>query len=404
MSVEIPLKAVYQRVDTNEDEEKSIQLDDSSSTNISKEASVCSESSSIEPCPRRAKCVKLFACIGVTVTVVSMFWLLLVLAVSIRAYSSLNNCFHSESYLLQESIINTTVNRIQFSVITGFVHIEFHEGSNIEVRLYDRFRSYDRIDKSTIVSSIKQTNGSILIHSESPAFNFYSCQHASVEILIPASYSSPIAISGFVNTGMVKIKGEDGVSLSNIDIIVQAGKVDIHEVVAKSISVSSDLGCVTVKHSISSSDIKLLVKTGSIKTHDLITKDLQAVTQYGRSIHHDIVADKVHVETKWGYSHVYESSPLSAEQKIELITEYGNNLLYISSPKVDFNLDTIRGYMVVDYEDQLWDCKVKNFTHSLLNGQCTPSHTSDSNTHSKISLKTTYGSSNLVIDSEEEEL
>jgi len=330
--------------------------------------------------------------------------MMLFAAVSIRVYSSLNNCFNSESYILQESVINSTINMIQFNVITGFVHIEFHEGSDIEVRLYDRFRSYDRIDRNTIVSGISVNNSVVNIHSESPAFSFYTCQHASVEILIPSSYPTPISISGLVNTGLVKIKGTDGVSLSSVDVTVLAGKVEINEVVAKSIFVSSDLGYVKVKHSIASNDIKLLVKTGSIKTKDLITKDLQAVTQYGGSVHYDVVADKVHVETKWGYSSVIESSPLSSEQKIDIITEYGNNLLVVSSPKVDFKINTKRGYMVVDYENEIWDCKVHNYTSSILNGQCSPAETTSKqeSSHSQINLKSTYGNSNLVIDTEEE--
>jgi hypothetical protein len=280
---------------------------------------------------------------------------MLVVVISFRAHSSFKNCFHGESYILQESSINSSVNKIQFDVITGFVNIDFHDESDIKVRLYDRFRSYDRIDRSTIQSSVSVNNGVVFIQSESPAFNFHTCQHASIEILIPSSLRTPIAIAGVVNTGYVKIQGADGASLSSVELVVQAGKVDLDEVVAKSIYVSSSIGCLNVKHSIASNYIKLLVQTGSVRTHDIITKDLQAVTQYGRSLHNGIVADKVHVETKWGYNYVVESSPLSNEQTIDVITEYGSNLLYVSSPKVDFKLNTKKGYLVVDYENENWE-------------------------------------------------
>jgi hypothetical protein len=401
MSNEIPLNVVYQRV---EDAERSIHLDDSSSSYIIKEASqsdISTESSCNKPCRRRACCIKFFACIGITATVCSLFWMMLTLVITFRAYSSFNNCFHGESYILQESV-NSNVSKIQFDVITGLVHIDFHEGSDVIVRLYDRFRSFDAIDRRTIQSNISVLNGVVNIKSESPAFNFHTCQHASVEILIPSSLSNPIAISGIVNTGYVKIHGADGASLSTVELVVQAGKVDLKEIVAKDIYVSSSVGCLNVKHSIASNSIKLLVQTGSIRTHDIITKDLQAVTQYGRSLHDGVVADKVHVETKWGYNYVVETSPLSNEQKIDVITEYGSNLLYVSSPKVDFKLNTKKGYMVVDYENESWECKVHNATVSILNGKCSTLEKSDSNSHSEITIKSTYGTSNLIIDEEDE--
>jgi len=405
MSNEIPLNVVYQRVETK-DAERSIHLDESSSSySYVQEASqsgVSTESSCNEPCRRRAFCLKFFSCVGIAVTVSSLFWLMLTLAVTFRVHSSMQNCFNGDSYILQESVINASVNKIQFDVITGFVDINFHDGSDVIVRLYDRFRSYDSIDRNTIQSNISVVSGVVFIRSESPAFNFYTCQHASIEVLIPSSLRNPIAISGVVNTGYVKIQGADGVSLSSVELVVQAGKVDLDEVVAKSIYVSSNIGCLNVKHSIATNYIKLLVQTGSVITHDIITKDLQAVTQYGGSVHNGIVADKVHVETKWGYNYVIESSPLSNEQKIDIITEYGSNLLYVSSPKVDFKLNTRKGYMVVDYENENWECKVHNSTMSILNGKCSTLEKSDSNSRSEITIKSTYGTSNLIIDEEDE--
>jgi hypothetical protein len=328
---------------------------------------------------------------------------MLTLVVAIRAYTSLNNCFNSDDFYLQENIINSTVDRINFDVITGWVNVEFHEGSEIEIRLYDKFRSFNRIDKRTIQSSIILNKTVVNINSESPAFNFYTCQHAYIEILIPISYPTPIAISGAVKTGYVTIHGTNGISLASIDIVVEAGKVEIDEVAAKSIFVSSDLGCLSVKHSIASSDIKLLVNTGSIRTKDIITKDLQAVARYGRSVHKDIVADKVHVETKWGYSTVKDSSPLSSKQNLDVITEYGNNIVLIGSPKINFNIGTKRGYMVVDYENDLWNCKVHNSSLNILNGECATIEKSAHDQYSHISLKSTYGISNLVVDSFEDD-
>jgi hypothetical protein len=304
---------------------------------------------------------------------------------------------------LQESSINSSVNKIQFDVVTGIVNIDFHAGSDIKVRLYDRFRSYDRIDRSTIQSSVSVNNGVVFIQSESPAFNLQTCQHASIENLITTNLRTPVAIAGVVNTGYVKIQGVDGTSLSSVELVVQAGKVELDEVVAKSIYVSSNIGCLNVKHSIASNYIKLLLQTGSIRTHDIITKDLQAVTQYGRSLHNGIVADKVHVETKWGYNYVVESSPLSNEQTIDVITEYGSNLLYVSSPKVDFKLNTKKGYLVVDYENENWECAVLNATISILNGKCsTLEKSSVDSSRSQITLKSTYGTSNLIVDEEDE--
>jgi len=252
---------------------------------------------------------------------------------------------------------------------------------------------------STMSSNVLMDKGLVKITSESPAFNFVSCQHANIEIFIPKNYPKAISFTGYVKTGLVYFYGEHTLPVGSVDIVVEAGYIKVLHLNSQALSLSTEIGAIIVKDTIAAVGMKLTTHTGSIETRDVVTKNLIAETKYGRSIHQGVIADNANVHTNWGYSSVKDILSFEKLQNINIKTGYGESTLITNNPHVNFTIASKRGEMVLDFEEDSYNCKIfSNSTKVLLNGKC---HVLDSNApgnKAKISVETDYGISKLVVD------
>jgi len=285
------------------------------------------------------------------------------------------------------------------------VRVSFHDKKDIQIRLWDKYKSLSTIDPKTFESSISQNGSIIYISSESPAFNFHSCQHSSLEILIPNSYPQLITLTGIVKAGYVSIDGQNGKSLKSIDLIVEVGYIEVEQALTNYLSLSTELGVIEVSDTIVPFDTKIQTLFGSLRTFDLITKNFHALTQYGCSMHKNLIADTIKVDTKFGFSTILKSSSLEQAQDIDISTEYGGSTLAIDNPNVNFILGSKKGQMFVEFEDEEWKCKVDTFSNKTMNGKCSLKviQKIQEKVNVKLSMNTKYGSSDLFIDHFESE-
>jgi len=333
-----------------------------------------------------------------------VFWSILVITLSVKAYSHFNDCFDSDNYKLKEVIYKeNNIQNVHLSVITGIVSVEFADTTDFTVRIYDRARAASPVDLNTFNSSILKVKNTLHIVSESPAFDCHHCQHSNIEIIIPKTYAQKVSFNGFIKTGSLSFSAESIANVGVIEVAVEAGFITVEQINAQSILLSTELGAIEVAETVASQSMKLLVNTGSIRTYEVITKDLQAIVKYGRSVHYDIVSDKIYVETKWGFSRVFETSSFTANQDISMKTEYGKTMLFLNSPNINFNVGSKKGDMIVEYENDLWKCAITSKNVTMLNGKCnTLEKTKNNNNKVHASLSTKYGVSFLLVDTIDE--
>jgi len=310
-----------------------------------------------------------------------------------------NQCFLSKENVFKESVIyDQQISEIHFDVVSGFVDISFGNESFIYVKVWDNARSRLHVDQNTFDSGVTINNSKIFIHSITPAFDFNKCIHAQVEIVLPNKYARSISLTGVVKMGMVRIEGDNKNTLDNINVNVELGKVYIADVIATSISVSSEIGCIHIQDSIVSQNTKIQTHTGIIKTYVLITKTLQSINQFGYSGHYNLIADSSIMETRFGFTKVSDATSLGKDYELNLSTEYGNSLVYLHSD-VDFNMGTTKGNLLVEYEDESYTCKLDKSSVSLMNGNCTPKLPfNETLPKAKLNMKTHYGGSILIVN------
>lgn len=327
-----------------------------------------------------------------------VFWSILVITMSVKAYSNFNDCFDSDKYKLREVVYKeNNIQNIHLNVITGIVSVEFHDQGDFIVRMYDRAREHSHVDLNTFNSSIMKVKNTINIESQAPAFDFRHCQHSNIEILIPKTYQK-VSFSGFIKTGSLTFSAENIANVGAIDVAVEAGFITVDQISAQTISLSTELGVIEISETVATQSMKLLVNTGSIRTYDVITKDLQAVTKYGQSLHYDVVSDKIFVDTKWGYSRIFEASSFTSNQDIKMRTEYGKTTLVLNNPHVNFSVGATKGDMVVEFENELWKCAVTSKNTTTVNGKCNSIENTKDNSKVNVNLRTKYGVSFLLVD------
>jgi len=319
-----------------------------------------------------------------------------------KAYSNLKQCFHSKDNIFKESIIPVNnINRIQFDIVTGSVHIGWTNSTDIQVKVWDKLRSLHVVDKKTIDSGVSIINNSVLlIHSYSPAFNFHTCQHVAVDVLIPYKLAASLSIGGLVKVGKVTIRGDTDITkyLDNIDVIVEVGHIKVVDVKTNTLTLSSELGAIEVVESVVTQSVKLDVHTGSIRTHDLFTKNIHSVNRIGCSHHYDLVSDKVKIDTKFGFSSVHQASTFGRELDLDINTEYGKSLFVSSldSHELIFNLSTTKGNVLLEYEDEFWQCAVEKSKNGVMDGKCLS--TLKDKSVIKVGMNTKYGQTTLIAD------
>jgi hypothetical protein len=325
-------------------------------------------------------------------------------------YVNYKQCFQSGYSSTKEHIIDSDkiINRINFDLVTGYVNIKVVDSKKLVVRVHDKIRDHAHVDTKTFDSGISVNHSVINVHSKTPAFSCKTCQHTSVEILIPRSYPHAIAISGLVKVGYVKIFGEVKKNLGNIDVIVELGYIYATHVLSPSVTFTTDIGVIRAYDSIIQ-NVKLLAHSGAIETAELLSKNIHAVIQYGCSRHYSLTADKVKIDTKFGFSEVNRPDTMGKELDLTVNTEYGNSLTFIDSDNLSFNLGTSKGHMVVEYEDEEFICTMNNETSPThIGGKChiipslAPKTMNASST--KLNLNTKYGNSYLIAEFEESEL
>jgi len=291
------------------------------------------------------------------------------------------------------------VHRIDFNVISGYVNIGFHEKPHITILHFDRFKKGHVFDAKTANSVVSIKNGVISILSENSAFDYSSCQHSSVDILIPRKYSHAITFTGVVKTGAVFIEGERTVPLGVIDIIVEAGLIKANNLNAISVSLSSEVGIIKLEDTLAASGVKLNVNTGSINSKHIVTKTFNANVKYGLSRHKDLTADKVIVETNLGYSTLHDVSSFEKVQNVSVKTEYGESLLLLNNHNVNFSMSNKKGNLLIDYKENEYKCHVfLNKTVNILGGKCNTYSKKATENNVYISVDTTYGNSNINMD------
>jgi len=291
------------------------------------------------------------------------------------------------------------VHRVDFNVITGYVNIGFHDKSHIKIRHFDRFKRGHVFDAKAAHSSVSIQNGIISILSENSAFDYSSCQHASVDILIPRKYSHAISFTGVVKTGAVFIEGERTVPVGAVDIIVEAGYIKADNLNALALSLSSEIGIIKVKDILSASGVKLNVQTGSIKSKQIVAKTFNANVKYGLSRHKDLTADVVNVETNMGYSSVQDVSSFEKLQNVSVKTVYGKSVLLLNNPHVNFSMSNKKGNLLIDYQQNDYICKVfLNKTVNVLGGRCSTLSQKATENQAYISIDTDYGNSEINMD------
>jgi len=193
-----------------------------------------------------------------------------------------------------------------------------------------------------------------------------------------------------------------GKSFNNIDVVVEFGSIQLEHVLSNTLNLHAEVGMIDVSDTIVPQTSKLSSYIGSIYSNDLYTKNLFAVNRYGCNVHQDLTSDIVKVETKFGYSNVYDVSPLEKSLEINMNTEYGRSLLFLDSNNVTFNLATTKGHLVMEYEDGVWLCKVDKYTNVLMDGKCAlkvPANIKGIKSNQvKVDMNTKFGVANLVVD------
>jgi len=179
---------------------------------------------------------------------------------------------------------------------------------------------------------------------------------------------------------------------------------------AQAVSLSTSLGLIVFKESMSTASTKLNVHTGMIRTREIITKDYIAITKFGTSQHNDIVADKIVVDTEWGYSSVIDTMSFSPVLEVDVHTGYGKSFIMLNNqiPSLNFTLENKRGHNSVLYEDKHFKCHGfrNKTTPFLLNGKCSKLDSinrvsyqvKSDKSKANIVMNTVYGDSQLIVD------
>jgi len=344
--------------------------------------------------------MKFFTGVGITMSLVGVIWFFASLIVTLKVYHDVKECVHPSLFEMKENVFKEdNVHRIDFNVISGYVNIGFHDKPHITIRHFDRFKKGHVFDARTANSEVTIKNGVISILSENSAFDYSSCQHSSVDINVPRKYSHAITFTGVVKTGAVFIDGERTVPLGAIDIIVEAGLIKANNLNAMAISLSSDIGYIKVEDTLAASGVKLNVYTGSIKSKHIVTKTFNANVKYGLSHHKDLTADKVIVETILGYSTLLDVSSFEKVQNVSVKTVYGQSLLLLNNPNVNFSMSNKKGNSLIDYKEHEYKCNVfLNKTVNVLGGRCNTNSKKATENNVYISVDTTYGNSNINMD------
>jgi hypothetical protein len=346
--------------------------------------------------------MKLCTGVGITLSIVGVIWFFASLIVTLKVYRDVKECVHPSLFEMKETVFNeNNVHRIDFNVISGYVNIGFHDKPHITIRHFDRFKRGHVFDAKTAHSAVSIHNGLISILSENSAFDLNSCQHSSVDVLIPKSYSRAISFTGVVKTGAVFIEGDRTIPVGAIDIIVEAGYIKADHLNALALSLSSEVGIIKVKDTLSASGVKLNVQTGSIKSKHIVAKTFNANVKYGLSSHKDLTADSVNVETNMGYSSVKDVSSFEKLQNITVKTVYGKSLLLLGNPHVNFQMSNKKGNLLIDYKQNEYRCNVfLNKTVNVLGGKCNTFSEKATDNQAYIAIDTTYGNSEITMDRE----
>jgi hypothetical protein len=419
MSSSIPLDVVYERVNVeeikntnnnnNNNVETNIHVDNliescSSDYELLNHSVVSSEKIAKEEKETKKLVMKVCSWFGIFFSIASIICFIISVTLFFSLYVKVNRCFSTDGLKHKELIThNTSIKNIHLNVVSGIVYIDYHESSEIIVKIYEKYRANTDIDHSQSISNISLAPHGIFITSESPAFNFESCQHASIQISIPRNYPQKISITGLIKTGSVSIVSDKFIELGPVDISVEVGYIAVNQLNAQSVYLSTDLGMIEVYDSVARS-VKLSAHTGSIRTFDIVTKNLEAVTKYGSSTHKNVVSDKILVDTKWGYSKIKKAYAFTTAQEITMRTEYGKSTLKLKTQQtnLNFTLGKKNGNIVVknQNEENLTCQTAYNRNHSVLIGHCVSDvkDSKKSGVHKvHINLDTKYGASHLYL-------
>jgi len=128
---------------------------------------------------------------------------------------------------------------------------------------------------------------------------------------------------------------------------------------------------------------------------------MHSVNRFGCSYHYGLVSDIVKVDTKFGLSSVQKASTFGRELDLTIDTEYGKSLFISSldSHELNYTLSTTKGNVLLEYEDEFWQCAVQKSKNGVMNGKCVSPLNKGV---IKVDMNTKYGQTTLIADNLEE--
>jgi len=342
--------------------------------------------------------------VGIVFSVSAAIWIILLLSFGLKFYANINQCLHPKSMDTKTAVFNeNNIEQINFQVVSGMVNVLFHDNPHISVTLLSKYREGSLIDKRTVLSSMKATDGVLNIFHESPAFDFTTCQHAAIQILIPKKYSKVISITGVIKVGMLTIDGDSMNKIGNIDVVVEVGKINVKRISAKNISLTSDIGIIKVKDALASGSLNVNAQVGYFKSKDSVVGQFKSEIKFGGSYHKNIVSDKVVIDTGYGISRVSGVSSLSLVNEnfnVDISTYYGKSTLFLENDQVEFSIGNKRGVIDMEYEDDEYKCGIASKTGTGMKGTCKDIELiKDSKNKAHINVNTDYGNSLVHVES-----
>jgi uncharacterized protein YqhQ len=169
MSSSIPLDVVYERVNIEEikntnnnniNTETNIHVDNliescSSDYELLNHSVVSTEIDPKEEKETKKLVMNICSWFGIFFSVVSVIGFIISVTLFFSLYVKVNRCFSTDGLKHKELIThNKTIKNIHLNVVSGIVYVDYHESSEIIVKIYEKHRAYSEIDHSQSISNI----------------------------------------------------------------------------------------------------------------------------------------------------------------------------------------------------------------------------------------------------------
>eukprot|EP01130_Rhizamoeba_saxonica_P012243 TRINITY_DN513_c0_g3_i1.p1 TRINITY_DN513_c0_g3~~TRINITY_DN513_c0_g3_i1.p1 ORF type:complete len:401 (-),score=112.07 TRINITY_DN513_c0_g3_i1:53-1222(-) len=323
---------------------------------------------------RESGCFKSFcACVGVTVTLTFITFLLMSSAGYYMFKQEFRQCFDSEhfDYELVEFPMNT-VHTIDFSLVNGLVVIyEKEDIDNLQVHLGASARSENLLQQVSL--ELLEVDGKVSVISQTPNFDFTTCQYVSVVVYLPLDHEA-ISVTGDVQLGVVDIGALTVGGFEDIDMDINLGYASVYGVNAQSIALKTKLGLVEASDSTSDS-VHLEAGVGGVYSVDNTVADLTSKVEIGSSwIEDTTVTSTLKSGVHYGYNYLlrpqmYSNLEENTSIDISVDTFYGKAVVvadrYVTS---EVNLINVVGTQYIDGEGAVEEDGYRFVNDDTVNG------------------------------------